>query len=129
VSSPTQQGRRREKQSGGGLSPKTLVIAGAASAITTIIVPYFWRPGTLFAAAATPVIVALVTEALKRPVDTVTAVTARGTANIVGKRGTTADAPPDEDETFDPSALLMVIEALAKLTGGVAVDPQSGTIM
>jgi hypothetical protein len=35
----------------------------------------------------------------------------------------------DEDETFDPSALLMVIEALARLTGGVAVDPQSGTIM
>ncbi len=35
----------------------------------------------------------------------------------------------DEEETFDPSALLMVVEALAKLTGGVAVDPQSGTIM
>ena len=34
-----------------------------------------------------------------------------------------------EEETFDPSALLMVIEALAKLTDGVAVDPQSGTIM
>ena len=35
----------------------------------------------------------------------------------------------EEDETFDPSALLMVVEALARLTGGVAVDPQSGTIM
>jgi len=35
----------------------------------------------------------------------------------------------EEEETFDPSALLMVVEALAKLTGGVAVDPQSGTIM
>lgn len=35
----------------------------------------------------------------------------------------------DADETFDPSALLMVVEALAKLTSGVAVDPQSGTIM
>ncbi len=35
----------------------------------------------------------------------------------------------EEDETFDPSALLMVIEALARLTDGVAVDPQSGTIM
>lgn len=34
-----------------------------------------------------------------------------------------------EEETFDPSALLMVIEALARLTDGVAVDPQSGTIM
>jgi hypothetical protein len=35
----------------------------------------------------------------------------------------------EEDETFDPSALLMVVEALARMTGGVAVDPQSGTIM
>ena len=35
----------------------------------------------------------------------------------------------DEEESFDPSALLMVVEALARLTGGVAVDPQSGTIM
>jgi hypothetical protein len=34
-----------------------------------------------------------------------------------------------EEETFDPSALLMVVEALARITGGVAVDPQSGTIM
>jgi hypothetical protein len=35
----------------------------------------------------------------------------------------------EEEETFDPSALLMVVEALARMTGGVAVDPQSGTVM
>ncbi|MHC4399091.1 MAG: hypothetical protein ACYTG0_05360 [Planctomycetota bacterium] len=35
----------------------------------------------------------------------------------------------DEDceEILDPSALLVVIEALAKQTGGLAVDPQTGT--
>lgn len=34
-----------------------------------------------------------------------------------------------EDDMLDPSALLIVLEILAKLTGGVAVDPQSGTIL
>jgi len=32
-----------------------------------------------------------------------------------------------EDEMLDPSALLTVLGTLAKLTGGVAVDPQAGT--
>ena len=41
---------------------------------------------------------------------------------------------PDEedessDELLDPATLLAVMEALAKLTGGVAVDPQSGTFL
>jgi hypothetical protein len=35
----------------------------------------------------------------------------------------------EEDELLDPSALLTVLETLAKLTGGVAVDPQTGTIL
>lgn len=35
----------------------------------------------------------------------------------------------DADEMFDPSALLIVLEALIKLTDGVGVDPQSGTLM
>ena len=37
----------------------------------------------------------------------------------------------DEDEPegmLDPSALLLVLDALAELTEGVAVDPQTGTI-
>jgi hypothetical protein len=35
----------------------------------------------------------------------------------------------EEDEIFDPSALLLVLEALVKLTDGVGVDPQSGTVV
>jgi hypothetical protein len=35
----------------------------------------------------------------------------------------------DDDEMLDPSALLTVLETLAKITGGIAVDPQSGTIL
>ncbi len=51
----------------GGISIRTLLIASAASATATLVVPLFWRPGTLAAAAVTPIIVALVSEALNRP--------------------------------------------------------------
>ena len=32
-------------------------------------------------------------------------------------------------ELFDPSALILVLEALSKLTHGIAVDPQSGMLL
>jgi hypothetical protein len=35
----------------------------------------------------------------------------------------------DLDEMFDPSALLVVIDALVDLTSGIAIDPQSGFLM
>ena len=35
----------------------------------------------------------------------------------------------ESDELLDPSALLAVLEELARITGGIAVDPQSGTIL
>lgn len=35
----------------------------------------------------------------------------------------------DDDEMLDPGSLLLVLSALAKLTKGVAIDPQSGTIL
>jgi hypothetical protein len=41
----------------------------------------------------------------------------------------TDESEEEEDEMLDPSALLIVLETLAKLTDGVAVDPQSGTIL
>jgi hypothetical protein len=59
-----------------GLSLHTLLIAGAASAAAAFIIPLFWQPGTVFAAAMTPVIVALVSEGLKRPTETVKTVAA-----------------------------------------------------
>lgn len=35
----------------------------------------------------------------------------------------------ESDEILDPSALLLVLGALAKITGGIAIDPQAGTIL
>lgn len=38
--------------------------------------------------------------------------------------------PEDEmDEMLDPSALLIVLDALVELTEGVGIDPQSGTLL
>ena len=38
-------------------------------------------------------------------------------------------ADDEAGEMLDPSALLIVIDALTQLTGGVGIDPQSGTLM
>ena len=42
--------------------------------------------------------------------------------------GSLDDDDDDLDDALDPSALLLVMAELARLVGGVAVDPQSGTI-
>jgi len=47
-------------------------------------------------------------------------------------RGDFADSADDEDweaSGLDPSSLLNVVEALAKLTGGLPIDPASGAIL
>jgi hypothetical protein len=105
----------RQQQS--GLSIKTLLIAGAASAIAAFVVPRFWEPGTVFAAAMTPIIVTVVSELLKRPVETVSAVTARKTTG----GAVLLDPPPEEP--FDPLAPVSAeeLEALPETTGARAV--------
>ena len=35
----------------------------------------------------------------------------------------------DEEDMLDPSALLLVLEGLAKITNGLAIDPQAGAIV
>jgi hypothetical protein len=87
-----------DKRTRGGLSVQTLLIAGAASAAAAFVIPMLWRPGTVFAAAMTPVVVALVSELLHRPVETVSSVRVRRTA-----RGAAILDPPPE-EPFDPLA-------------------------
>jgi hypothetical protein len=87
-----------DKRTQGGLSLRTLLIAAAASAVAALVIPLFWRPGTVFAAAMTPIVVALVSELLHRPVDTVSSVRARRPP-----RGAEVLDEPF-DEPFDPLA-------------------------
>jgi len=83
-----------------GLSLKTLLIAGAASAFAALVIPMVWRPGTVFAAAMTPIVVALVTELLRRPVDTVGAARARRTTPLEAPFDPLAPAPTEELEAL-----------------------------
>ncbi len=39
------------------------------------------------------------------------------------------DEEEEDDGMLDPSTLLLVLGTLAKLTGGVAIDPQAGTFL
>ena len=54
-----------------GLSLQTLVIASLSSLAAAIVVHEFWQGGAIVGAAVTPVIVALVGEGLRRPVQVI----------------------------------------------------------
>lgn len=57
------------QDNGGGLSASTLAIASLSSLAAALVVHTFWQGGAIVGAAVTPVIVALVSEALRKPVD------------------------------------------------------------
>jgi hypothetical protein len=63
----------------GGLSFQTLLISSLAAAASAIIVPIFWQRGSVIAPAVTPIIVALVSEALNRPAKAITGAVPRVT--------------------------------------------------
>lgn len=84
-----------EKDSGSGISIQTLAISAAAAVAAAVIVPMIWERGTLIATAMTPVIVAVVSEALRKPAEKITAVTP-----LVTRRSGTGAAVRDPE--FDP---------------------------
>jgi hypothetical protein len=83
-----------EKKS--GISIQTLIISSLAAVAAAVVVPMIWDRGTLFATAMTPVIVAVVSEALRKPAEKITAVTPR----VV--RRTATGAAVRDPERFDP---------------------------
>lgn len=93
-----------QRRNEGALSIRTLLIAAASSASASLVVPQIWETGTIFAAATTPVVVAFVSETLKRPVDAVSGVRVRRTSS--GAAILDRPAPPRslEGEPFDPLA-------------------------
>jgi hypothetical protein len=60
----------------GGISIGTLSVASAASAAAAFAASHLWGSGTVLSAALTPVVVTLVSEFLRRPVDRVSATVA-----------------------------------------------------
>jgi hypothetical protein len=66
-----------KKKDSGGLSVQTLLISSAAAVAAAVIVPTFWERGSLIATAITPVIVAIVSEGLRRPAQAITSAAPR----------------------------------------------------
>jgi hypothetical protein len=83
-----------EKDSGSGISVQTLVVSAAAAVAAAVVVPMIWERGTLVATAMTPVIVALVSEGLRKPADRLSA------ATKTVRRSATGAAVRDPE--FDP---------------------------
>src|SRR3954451_24058976 len=65
---PTQQPPRGSSD----IELTTLFLSAVASAAAAYITSKIWAPGTLFSAAFSPVIVALVKEGLRKPTEVVT---------------------------------------------------------
>jgi hypothetical protein len=63
-----------EKEPHSGLSLQTLLISSLSAVAAAVVVPTFWERGSLIATAITPIVVALVSEALNRPAKAITAV-------------------------------------------------------
>jgi hypothetical protein len=78
-----------------GVDLTTLILSAIASAASAYITSKIWAPGTLFSAAMSPVIVALVKEALRKPTEVVTSVVpAAVTRGGRSRAGDTVAQPP-----------------------------------
>lgn len=94
---------------GNGLSVQTLIIASLASAAAALLTSLFWESGTVFSAAFTPLIVTLISEALKKPAATISQVRVRrqqtvATAGAGGSRGAPTPEPLAGSSTADRPA-------------------------
>jgi hypothetical protein len=85
-----------------GIELTTLFLSAIASAVAAYVVSKIWAPGTLFSAAMTPVIVALVKEGLRRPTEKVADVAS--TAAAVVPLGWTRSSASDTALVPDPDA-------------------------
>ena len=97
---------RTEKQAGGGgLSATTLVIASVSSIAAAYFIHTIWKGGAILGAGITPIIVAIVSESLKKPTRRITALREERRTRATVSRRTSDDvpvAPPPELERPDP---------------------------
>jgi hypothetical protein len=91
---------------GSSISVQTLIVASVASAVTSFTVSRLWGPGTLFSAAATPILVALISELVRRPVRQVGATAKVAVAPLRYRAPGTPGSlltPPPPAPALDPS--------------------------
>jgi hypothetical protein len=84
----------QEEKKPSAISLQTLAISSAAAATAAILVPLFWTKGSVIATATTPIVVALVSELLRKPATVITTSTPR-----VSRRTGTGAAVREEQPT------------------------------
>jgi len=85
--------QRPQAQPTSGPKPLTLAIASASSVVAAIVVSKIWGPGTIIGAAATPVIITLVGELLKKPAEKITVVRVSPAGTEVRERAAPPSSP------------------------------------
>ena len=93
----------RAPKQGGGLSVQTLVIASLASMTAAVVIHKFWSGGAILGAAITPIIVAVTSEVLRKPIDRASRLAAEKRERTVATRGhaTVPTGPPAPDPRGD----------------------------
>lgn len=99
-----------------GIDLTTLFLSAVASAAAAYITSKIWAPGTLFSAAMSPVIVALVKEGLRKPtevvasaVPTVVPASTRWSRSSASEPGLVVDGEPEPAPRVDPDAPHVVL--------------------
>jgi hypothetical protein len=99
-----------------GIDLTTLFLSAIASAAAAYITSKIWAPGTLFSAAMSPVIVALVKEGLRKPTEVVANVApkvvpapARWSRSGPSEPGLVVDGEPEPAPHVDPDAPHVVL--------------------
>ncbi len=122
MAAPTAPSGPPAPQRSGGISLQTLIIASVAAAVTSYVVSRVWGRGTIIGAAATPILVALASEFLRRPVETVSATARRvplpvQPTRVHEERGAYAEEDPTMVTTGRPR------RRVPPADGGPRVDP------
>jgi hypothetical protein len=80
----------------------TLVAAAISAVVAATVVSRVWQAGTVMATAMTPVVVALVREALERPAQRVSSIATRSAAPPVARAARVLVPPPPEVQAPPP---------------------------
>jgi hypothetical protein len=97
--------RTEKEPAPSGLSVTTLAIASVSSIAAAVFIHKFWKGGAILGAGLTPVIVAIVSETLKKPTQAITSIRIeRRDRSTVARRtpGSVPTPPPPELERADP---------------------------
>src|SRR5829696_8429823 len=98
ASSPREVEREEERR----LNMRTLTIASAASATAAAVTSQLWIAGTWVAAALTPVLVALISEAVHRPTERLARAWTTDRPALGAGASRHADEPAPADEPLPP---------------------------